>query len=466
MHICNSTLILAQLIKKVQEYGGIFLWYTNYKIIIDFKKLNGMADFTQHVPLAERMRPASLENFFGQEHLVGPGAFLKKAIEADAVPSMILWGPPGTGKTTLAAIIANETDAVFVKLSGVTSGKQDLVDVIKRAHESRFFGKKTILFIDEIHRWNKAQQDALLPHVEHGTVKLIGATTENPSFEVISALISRSRVLVLNKLETSAIAAIIKRALSDKQNGLGSFGVEMSDELILHLAQVANGDARMALNTLEAAAEQLRIDQSQIGQSQIDRPKTADSTVGPSQVITNELIKKILQKSHLYYDKTGEEHYNIISALHKSMRGGDANAALYWLARMLEGGEDPTYVARRLLRFAAEDVGLADNFALVLANATFDACHKLGMPECNVHLAQLVVYLARSKKSVSAYFAYARAKKDVEQFGNLPVPMHLRNAPTKLMKELGYSKGYKYTPIEDSSEQEYLPVELKSKKYL
>jgi len=352
-----------------------------------------------------------------------------------------LWGPPGTGKTTLAAIIAHETKAEFVKLSAVSSGKQDLLTVITRAKENKFFGKKTILFVDEIHRWNKAQQDALLPYVEQGIIILIGATTENPSFEIISALISRSRVFVLNKLEAADIQEILKRALLDNQNGLGEKAVQLADDVVVFLAQLSNGDARMALNTLEAAAEQ-------------------------SPVITAELIKKILQKSHLYYDKTGEEHYNIISALHKSMRGGDANAALYWLARMLEGGEDPIYVARRLLRFAAEDVGLADNFAMVLANATFDACHKLGMPECNVHLAQLAIYLARAKKSVSAYLAYGKAKKDVEEYGNLPVPLHIRNAPTKLMKELGYSKGYKYTPLEDSTYQEYFPKELQDRKYL
>lgn len=394
-----------------------------------------------HIPLAERMRPITLEHFFGQQQVVGENSFLKKTIEDDCVPSIILWGPPGTGKTTLAAIIAHKTNSVFIRLSGVSSGKQDLTTVIERAKESKFFGKKTILFIDEIHRWNKAQQDALLPHVEHGTVTLIGATTENPSFEVISALISRSRIVVLNKLEACDIQEILKRALIDKENGLGNRNIQMPDDVILHLAQLANGDARMALNTLEAAAQQ-------------------------STIITTELLKKILQKSHLYYDKTGEEHYNIISALHKSMRGSDANAALYWMARMLEGGEDPLYIARRLLRFASEDVGLADNFAMVLANTTFDACHKLGVPECNVHLAQLVIYLAKAKKSVSAYLAYEKVKKDVETYGNLPVPLHIRNAPTKLTKELGYAKGYKYTPLEDSTYQTYLPDELKDKKYL
>ena len=398
-------------------------------------------NFGEARPLADRMRPQKLEYFFGQEELVGKDSFLRKAIQDDKVPSLIFWGPPGSGKTTLASIIANETNSEFVVLSGVASGKKDLMAVIKAAKENKEKNIKTILFIDEIHRWNKAQQDALLPHVEHGVVTLIGATTENPSFEVISALISRSRVLVLNKLEAKDIQKIIEHALSDKENGFGNQKIKISKEVVSHIAALANGDARMALNTLEAAVEQ-------------------------SKNITHDLIKKILQKSHLYYDKSGEEHYNIISALHKSMRGGDANAALYWLARMLEGGEEPRYVARRLLRFASEDVGLADNFALVLANNVFDACHKIGMPECSVHLAQLVIYLANAKKSVSAYMAYGKAKRDVEEYGNLPVPMHIRNAPTKLMEKLGYGKGYKYTPLEDSTGQQYLPEKLQHRKYL
>lgn len=392
-------------------------------------------------PLAYRMRPQKLEDFFGHESLIGAESFLRKAIQEDRVSSMILWGPPGSGKTTLASIIAHETHAEFTELSGVESGKADLLAVVRKARENKFSGKKTILFIDEIHRWNKAQQDALLPHVEQGTVILIGATTENPSFEVISALVSRSKVFVLKKLETCDIENIIRRALGDAIHGLGAKSITASDDIIKHMSQIANGDARMALNMLECAVQ-------------------------ASTMLTHDVIKKVIQKSHLYYDKTGEEHYNIISALHKSMRGGDANASLYWLARMLEGGEDPIYVARRLLRFASEDVGLADNFAMVLANTTFDACHKLGMPECAVHLAQLVVYLARAKKNVSAYFAYGKAKKDVETHGNLPVPMHIRNAPTKLMEKLGYGKGYKYTPVEDSSEQEYFPEEIKGRTYL
>lgn len=395
----------------------------------------------QHAPLADRMRPQTLEDFFGQQELVGEESFLRKAIKEDQVPSMILWGPPGSGKTTLAAIIANETNADFIKISAVTSGIKELRKTISQAQENEWQKKKTILFVDEIHRWNKAQQDALLPHVEQGLLTLIGATTENPSFEVNSALVSRSRVFVLNKLETQDLEEIIKKALEDDEKGLGLKKIEATPEIIKEMALLANGDARMALNTLEAAANQ-------------------------SKIITRELLRQIIQKSHLYYDKGGEEHYNIISALHKSMRGGDADAAVYWLARMLEGGEQPTYVARRLLRFASEDIGVADNFALVLANNVFDACHKLGMPECSVHLSQLVVYMAKSPKSVSTYFAYNKAKKDVEEFGNLPVPMHIRNAPTKLMEKLGYGKGYQYTPMEDSSTQEYFPDELKKRKYI
>ena len=399
-------------------------------------------------PLADRMRPDSLEHFFGQKELVGKGSFLNKAIKSDTVPSLIFWGPPGSGKTTLAHIVAKETRSEFVQLSAVTSGKKDLKQVVERAQIDKNFNKKTILFIDEIHRWNKAQQDALLPYVEKGLITLIGATTENPSFEVISALLSRSRVFVLKRLGKKSIEKIIRRALKDKGKGLGKNKIKISESTIKLIAGLSNGDARAALNTLELAG-------SQNGK------------------ITPELVKQVLQKSHLMYDKGGEEHYNIISALHKSMRGGDANAAVYWLARMMEGGEDPVYIARRLVRFASEDVGLANNTALILANAVFDACQKLGVPECNVHLAQCVIYLAKSKKDIMAYQAYGRAKKDVEEFGNLPVPLHIRNlprrqagAPTKLMKDLGYGKDYKYTPLEDSSGQEYLPPELKGRKYV
>jgi putative ATPase len=392
-------------------------------------------------PLADRIRPENLSDFVGQVKLVGKSSFLRKAISEDKVPSLIFWGPPGSGKTTLAKIIAGVTNSDFISLSAVTSGIKDLRGIIAKAKENKLFGKKTILFVDEIHRWNKAQQDALLPHVEKGTIILIGATTENPSFEVISALLSRTRVFVLEKLAEKDIEVIIRRALSEKNKGLGKENIKIDKQTVEFLAKVSNGDARMALNTLEAAAS-------------------------INKKITPEFLKQVLQRKHLLYDKTGEEHYNIISALHKSMRGGDANAALYWLARMLEGGEDPLYVARRLVRFASEDIGLANNTALLLANAAFDACHKIGMPECAVHLAQCVVYLAKSKKDVTVYLAYEKAKSDVGEFGNLPVPLHIRNAPTKLMKELNYGKGYKYTPLEDSSKQEYLPAELKNRRYI
>ena len=391
-------------------------------------------------PLADLMRPEKLQEFFGQKELVGKNSYFREAIKNDRIPSLIFWGPPGSGKTTLANIVAKETKSDFVQLSAVVSGKKDLKEIIEKAQINKNLGQKTILFIDEIHRWNKAQQDALLPHVEKGTVTLIGATTENPSFEIISALLSRSRVFVLKSLGKKSMEKIIRRALKDKDKGLGKKKIKISDNTIELIARMANGDARMALNTLEAAANQ-------------------------NTQITPELIKQVLQKSHLMYDKGGEEHYNIISALHKSMRGSDPNASVYWLARMLEGGEDPIYIARRLVRFASEDIGLANNTALLLANAVFESCQKLGMPECNVHLTQCVIYLANSKKDISAYQAYQKAKRDVEEFGNLPVPLHIRNAPTKLMKKLGYGKNYKYTPLEDSSEQEYLPKELKRKKY-
>ena len=391
-------------------------------------------------PLAERLRPDSLEKFFGQEELLGKNSFLKEAIEKGRVPSLILWGPPGSGKTTLANIIAHKTKADFIQLSAVSSGIKELRAIIERAHQNNRLGTPTILFLDEIHRWNKAQQDALLPHVETGLITIIGATTENPSFEVNSALLSRSRVFVLQRLTETDILAILNQALTDTEKGLGNLKLKINQESLNLIAHLSNGDARSALNTLEICANQ-------------------------GNKITPELIKKVVQKSHLQYDKDGEEHYNIISALHKSLRGGDAHAGLYWLARMLEAGEDPLYIARRLLRFAAEDVGVADNFATVLANSVFETCQKLGMPECNVHLSQLVIYLANTKKSIAAYAGYKKAATDANEHGNLGVPLHLRNAPTKLMKVLDYGKNYKYTPLQDSSQQEYFPEELKGKRY-
>jgi putative ATPase len=389
-------------------------------------------------PLPDLIRPQNLSDFFGQEKLIGKTSYLFRAIENDNIPSMILWGPPGSGKTTLAHIIATATKSEFLKISAVSSGKKMLLEIIAKAQENKLQNKKTILFIDEIHRWNKAQQDALLPYVENGTITLIGATTENPSFEVNSALVSRTRVFVLEKLTPDDLEKIITRALEKIKT---TKKIKINSDTIKLLTNLSNGDARMALNTLEACTNQTKN-------------------------ITPELVREVLQKSHLLYDKSGEEHYNIISALHKSMRGGNPDASVYWLTRMIEGGEDPLFIARRLVRFASEDIGLANNTALLLANAVFDACHKLGYPECNVHLTQCVIYMAKSKKDITAYAAYGKAKKDVEKFGNLPVPLHLRNAPTKLMKELGYSKGYKYTPLEDIHEQSYLPEELGNSKYL
>ncbi|MEI7741227.1 MAG: replication-associated recombination protein A [bacterium] len=391
------------------------------------------------MPLADRMRPLNLAEYVGQEHLLGEGKILKLAIEQKQIPSMILWGPPGSGKTTLARILAEASGAEFLQMSAVTGGIKEIRDTVKLAEASRDLGKRTILFIDEIHRFNKSQQDAFLPYVENGTFILIGATTENPSFEVNSALLSRAKVFVLNALSVETIETVIRRALLDKERGLGARKLKINDEAISFLANMSNGDARVALNALELAA-----------------------TTGVS-------IKDALQKTHLLYDKGGEEHYNIISALHKSMRGNDADAALYWLGRMLEGGEDPLYIARRLIRFASEDIGLADPQALVQAVAAYQASHMLGMPECNVNLAQCVAYMARAPKSNALYMAYGAVKADIDEMPNEGVPLHLRNAPTKLMKNLDYGKGYKYTPEFKNAEeakQDYLPKSLKGKKYL
>ncbi|MEK6452667.1 replication-associated recombination protein A [Caldifermentibacillus hisashii] len=381
-------------------------------------------DNDQSRPLASRVRPQSLDEFVGQKHLIGKGKVLREMIEHDRVSSMIFWGPPGVGKTTLAKIIANQTQSEFINFSAVTSGIKDIRNVMKEAEERRQLGEKTILFIDEIHRFNKAQQDAFLPYVENGSIILIGATTENPSFEVNSALLSRTKVFVLHKLTSSEIVELLKQAIVNP-NGYGLQKVEIDDQTLSAIAEFSDGDARTALNTLEMAV--------------LNGNKQEDSII-----IRKEDLSQIINRKSLLYDKNGEEHYNIISALHKSMRNSDVNAAIYWLSRMLEAGEDPLFIARRLVRFASEDIGLADNRALEIAVSVFQACQFIGMPECNVHLTQAVIYLSLAPKSNSAYLAYMSAKKDALNSMNEPVPLHLRNAPTKLMKDLNYGKGYKY----------------------
>jgi len=401
-------------------------------------------------PLATRMRPATFSDFVGQEHLIGSGRVLRKAIETDKIPSVILWGPPGSGKTTLAYIIADATESHFSPISAVNAGVADLRRIIEEAKDRhKTLQQQTILFIDEIHRFNKAQQDAVLPYVEDGTVVLIGATTENPSFEVISALLSRCQVLTLNPLTDDEIHLIVLRALKDTIRGLGALNIELDEDALHHLITVSNNDARVALNGLEMAA--------------LATPPDADG----KRRISLATIEDAIQHRALRYDKDGEHHYNTISALHKSMRGSDPDASLYWLARMLEAGEDPLYIARRLVRFASEDVGMADPQALVIAVAAQQAVHFLGIPEGNLALAEAAVYLATAAKSNSLYQAYSRVQEEVRQSSNEPVPLHLRNPVTPLMKEAGYGKGYKYAHDYPGHfvEQQNLPDSLQGKRY-
>ncbi|MFH1667414.1 MAG: replication-associated recombination protein A [Candidatus Komeilibacteria bacterium] len=400
-------------------------------------------------PLADRMRATDWTQFFGQKDIVDKDKILRQAIAKDQLPSMIFWGPPGTGKTTLASIIANKTNSDFVQLSAVSSGKKDLLAVVTTAEDNlKHHQKKTILFIDEVHRWNKAQQDALLPHVERGVITLIGATTENPSFEVISALLSRCRVFVLKALQPEDIVKILNKALKNEEYGLGKYQAIIKTKDLKYLASLSAGDARVALNALEFAVT------------------TKKMSNGKREIVKQD-FEQAIQNSNLYYDKAGEEHFNIISALHKSMRGSDADAALYYLGRMLEAGEKPLYVARRLIRFASEDIGMANSQALVQAVAAYEACHYIGMPECELALAQAVVYMSKCKKSNELYVAYGKVKKDVKETMHLPVPLHIRNAETKLMEDIGYGKGYKYSPDHDYEEdQTYLPEKLKNRKYL
>lgn len=377
------------------------------------------------VPLATRLRPSSLEEFAGQEHLLGKGKILRQLIEKDQISSMIFWGPPGVGKTTLASIIAGRTKAEFINFSAVTSGIKEIRSVMEAAEMSRRMGRKTLLFVDEIHRFNKAQQDAFLPYVEKGSIILIGATTENPSFEVNAALLSRCRVFVLKALGEEDILRLLKHAL-ESPKGFGMQRVQIEEPQLLAIASFANGDARTALNTLEMVV--------------LNGEILADGTIH----VTKEGMEQCISRKSLLYDKTGEEHYNLISALHKSMRNSDPDAAIYWMCRMLEGGEDPLYIARRLIRFASEDVGMADSRALQVAVAAYQACHFLGMPECDVHLTHAVVYLAMAPKSNTLYTACEECKRDVKERRAEPVPLVLRNAPTSLMKELNYGKGYEY----------------------
>src|SRR6201993_1359186 len=416
----------------------------------------GAADTTR--PLADRMRPRTLDEYAGQEHLIGPGKPLRVQIERDDSGSLIFWGPPGTGKTTLAKIIANMTKADFIEFSAVLAGIKEIKQVMADAERARQYGTRTIVFIDEIHRFNKAQQDAFLPHVEKGNIRLIGATTENPSFEINSALLSRCRVYVLQPLTEEQIVVLLRRALSDRQSGLGEMNLIASDDVLKKIASYTSGDARSAYNVLEVAA----------GLAKSPILPTSGRTVAPeSPEITDEIVHDALQRRILLYDKTGEEHYNLISALHKSVRNSDPDAALYWLGRMLEAGEDPLYVARRVVRMAVEDIGLADPNALSLCMAARDAVDFIGMPEGNLALAQAVVYLSVAPKSNALYTAYGSVQADVEQTAAEAVPLHLRNAPTSLMKGLGYGHGYQYAHNLESkvADMQCLPDNLRDRVY-
>lgn len=404
----------------------------------------------QKIPLAERMRPQSLSEFVGQEKIIGPNRVLRQLIEKDEIPSIIFWGPPGSGKTTLARIIAQKTGADFIQYSAVESGTTEVKKVMEAAKiKQKAYAKRTIIFIDEIHRFNKAQQAIFLPYVEDGSIILIGATTENPSFEVISPLLSRCRVFVLEPLEPKDIGLIIKNALSNKERGLGNYKIKIEKSALDFLIQSSNGDARIPLNALEIAVKITKPDKENIYH------------------FTKKIFEEALQHKAIVYDQAGEEHYNVISAFIKSMRGSDPDAALYWLARMIEAGEDPRFIARRMVIFASEDIGNADPQALSMAVAAAQAVEFVGLPEAQINLAQAATYLANAPKSNASYYGLLKAKEDVQKTLNLPVPLHLRNAPTQLMKELGYGREYKYPHHYSDAkvEQEYLPKELKGKKY-
>ena len=405
-------------------------------------------DREKNAPLASRLRPETLDEYVGQQHLVGKGKILRQLIENDNISSMIFWGPPGVGKTTLARIIAKQTKADFVELSAVTSGVKEIKEIMNNAEQARRMGIRTMLFTDEIHRFNKAQQDAFLPYVEKGSIILVGATTENPSFELNSALLSRCKVFILKALEEDDLKQMLRRAIKSPK-GFGDMKINIADEQLATVARFANGDARTALNTLEMAVFNGKV--------------SSDGSVD----IDDEILAQCMNRRSLMYDKNGEEHYNLISALHKSMRNSDPDAAVYWMKRMLYGGEDPLYIARRLVRFASEDVGMADSGALQVAVAAYQACHFLGMPECDVHLAHAVVYLSMAPKSNALYTACLECNKDINEMPAEPVPLHIRNAPTKLMKELDYGKGYIYAhdTEEKLTKMQCLPDSLSDRRY-
>ena len=402
----------------------------------------------QTAPLASRLRPDNLDEYVGQQHLIGPGRILRQLIEKDQISSMIFWGPPGVGKTTLARIIVKQTKAEFVEFSAVTSGIKEVKEVMQQAEENRRMGIRTLLFADEIHRFNKAQQDAFLPFVEKGSIILVGATTENPSFEINSALLSRCKVFILKALEEEDLTGLLRHALKSPK-GLGNMQIVIEDAHLVAIARFANGDARTALNTLEMAVFNGHMDEA------------------GRLVVNEEVLAECINRRSLLYDKNGEEHYNLISALHKSMRNSDPDAAVYWMYRMLDGGENPLYIARRLVRFASEDIGMADSNALQVAISVYQACHFLGMPECDVHLAHAVVYLSLAPKSNALYRACLSVKDDIKQMPAEPVPLQICNAPTKLMKELDYGKGYIYAhdTEEKLSAMQCLPDSLKGKRY-